>query len=132
MAELKRQETRKIKETQQRYSEEFWEDVTEKLKNDTDYIKSLIRDGTIRMNDVSGRRHSLLQYAAYWGNYEITQLCINLGSNLHHIDAFNMTPLKWARAGAAHHIEQLILLSQMEANVGDRVKNLSSSINRQR
>eukprot|EP01084_Bolivina_argentea_P279516 477870_1 len=115
-----------------RYSAEFWQDIESKLKNDTDSIKSLIKNGTITMNDVSDNGSSLLHLAASHGNYDIVQLCINLGADLKYTtDGWMDTPLFRAHHAKAHHVEQLLTMNEMNASVGDRINKLSKDINKQ-
>ena len=55
------------KEKKSRYSADFWVDVGDKLKNDTDAIKELIKNKTITNEDVDPDGYSLLNLAAYYG-----------------------------------------------------------------
>eukprot|EP01084_Bolivina_argentea_P317816 551061_1 len=112
------------------HSPEFWNEVESKLKNDTDGVKSLIRDKIITMKDQNAKGSTLLVNAAFFGNYEITQLCINLGADLAH-DGGGVTALGLAQRWNSYHVEQLLLFSEMEANIGERIKNLASEINQQ-
>eukprot|EP01084_Bolivina_argentea_P297063 511711_1 len=122
-----------IKPSTQRLSAEFWSDVKTKLRNDTDGVKSLIKNKAITIYDVDHDGHSLLTNAAYFGNYEITQLCINLGADLQHQTKKGRTALDQSRRGVvSHHVEQLLLLREMEAHIGERIKNISCSINKQK
>ena len=55
------------KEKKSRHSADFWVDVGDKLKNDTDAIKELIKNKTITNEDVDPDGYSLLSLAAYYG-----------------------------------------------------------------
>eukprot|EP01084_Bolivina_argentea_P303052 523169_1 len=114
-----------------RHSKQFWEDIENKLKNDTDSVKKLIKDKVILMNDVNDNGWTLLQFAAYIGNYQITQLCINLGANLHHKNDDGNTALEESQEAVMSHTEQLLLFSEMEASIGERIKTVSFSMNKQ-
>ena len=60
------------KEVHSRYSTDFWVDVGDKLRNDTDAIKELIKNKTIMRDDVDPDGYSLLNLAAYYGSYPRT------------------------------------------------------------
>ena len=120
--------------TSHRHPTSFWNNIKIKLR-DTEYIKGLIKDGTVTVNDFDEDERSLLHYAAWKGNYEIAQLCINLGADIHKKSRFSQDetrlPLDWAMENNNDHIEQLLLLQQTKSNVGDRVKYISHGILKQ-
>eukprot|EP01083_Nonionella_stella_P318773 1166874_1 len=72
--------------TKQKHSDKFWNEIMGKCeKNDTQYIKSLIDNKTLSVNDVDHHLNpgwSLLHHAALKGEYEIVQLCISLGADV--------------------------------------------------
>merc|ERR1712228_171654 len=68
--------------TKNRHSQEFWDDIGNKLKIDTDSIKDWMKTGTITENDTDSKGYNLLHLAARHGNYEIAKLCINKGYDL--------------------------------------------------
>ena len=109
----------------------FWVDIVSKIRSDTDHIKALIKQGTINMNDTTQNGKTLLHLAAWKGNYEIAQLCINLGVDINKEDNDHETALERAMDNNNDHIEQLLLFSQTKSNVGDRIKNMSHSILKQ-
>ena len=98
-----------------RYSDDFWVDVWNKLKTDTDAIKAMMNDGTITKNDIDQYEMSLLTQAAYYGNYEIAKLCVNKGYSLKAKDS----PLERADNMGHHDIAQLLRLAEIKGNVGD-------------
>ena len=114
----------------QRHSVEFWEDIQVKLKNNTEAVKLLIKDGTITMNAIDIDGNLLLHLAAFWGNYEITQLCINLGADLKYKNNKDETAMDRATDGKCRHTEQLLLFSEMDAEIGQRIRGISQNINK--
>eukprot|EP01083_Nonionella_stella_P186311 681725_1 len=69
--------------TKQKHSAKFWQEIHGKCKkNDTQYIKSLIDNKTLSVNDVADIGYTVLHYAAAYGAYEIVQLCISLGADV--------------------------------------------------
>ena len=96
-----------------------------------DYVKSLVSEGKISMDDVNKEEMTLLTYAAKHGRYDIVQLCIHLGADLDHKDNFGKTPIDHARDGAWYHCEELLLFSKLNANVSDRVQNIAFNMNKQ-
>eukprot|EP01083_Nonionella_stella_P097694 274595_1 len=94
-----------------------------------DLVKSLINDGTITMNDVNAEGTTLLIIAAGTGNYEMTQLCLNLGSDLNHRNDLGRSAMDAARRHP--HIELLLMLHSLDANVGDRIKDKSAELNQE-
>merc|ERR1712228_689894 len=113
---------------------EFWNDVKNKLKNDTDAIKELIKNGIITKDDTDSRGYNLLHLTAEKGNYEIVKLCINSGYDLNATDEDHMewTPLKLAEFYNKHDIAQLLRLSAIKGNIGERIKEKAKILNRER
>ena len=109
-----------------------WLDNMESLLySKPDYVKYLVSCGKILMNDTDKDNKTLLIIAAEVGRYDIVQLCVNLGANIDYKDDFGRTAIDWARKGAWYHCEELLLFSQLNANVSDRVKNTAFSMNKQ-
>ena len=112
----------------------FWSDLENKLQTDTDYVKGLVKDGTINMKDMDNTGKTLLHYAAWYGNYEIAQLCLNLGADINQTARFNwkqITPAQFAKESNADNIAQLLLFAQTKANVGDKIIDISQSLLKQ-
>eukprot|EP01083_Nonionella_stella_P143469 446039_1 len=83
--------------TKQKHSAKFWEEINGKCeKNDAQYIKSLIDNKTLSVNDVDSDGYTLLHYAADNGAYEIVQLCISLGADVTLKDKYGNTALDLA------------------------------------
>eukprot|EP01083_Nonionella_stella_P143468 446035_1 len=84
--------------TKQKHSAKFWQEIHGKCKkNDTQYMKSLIDNKTLSVNDVrDSNGWTLLHYAAYRGAYEIVQLCISLGADVTLKDKYGNTALDLA------------------------------------
>ena len=123
-----------------RHTQEFWDDIERKLIVDPDAIKQLIRNGTIKMEDKSPKQYDigkdynigkdyanekhkrLIDYALDVGNYDISQLCLNLGAIPPETNEYSTKP---------HHCQQLISSSNNGANIGDKIENITSKINQQ-
>ena len=109
-----------------------WLDNMESLLHSKpDYVKYLVSCGKISMNDTDKDNKTLLIIAAEEGRYDIVQLCVNLGANIDFKDDFGRTAIDRARDGAWYHCEELLLFSQLSANVSDRVQNTAFSMNKQ-
>ena len=65
------------KEKKSRYSADFWVDVGDKLKHDTEAMKELIKNKTITNDDVDPDGYSLLNLAAYYGMNENIKLSVS-------------------------------------------------------
>ena len=96
-----------------------------------DYVKSLISDGKIKMDDTDKDDRTLLMLASRQHHYDIAQLCINLGANIDAKDQRGETAIDHARGSAAYHCEQLLLFSKLNANVSDDVQNIAFNMNKQ-
>ena len=96
-----------------------------------DYIKSLVSQGKILMDDTDKDGRTLLNWAAGKGRYDIVQLCLNLGADIDHKDNLGKTPLDRAEIGAWYHCEELLLFRKLDANVSDRVQNVAFNMNKQ-
>merc|ERR1712228_26714 len=125
-------ESIKSKNTSNKHSNEFWNDVKNKLKNDTDAIKELMKNGIITKDDTNSDKWGLLHYAAHEGNYEIAKLCINSGYDLEGGSVSEWTPLKLAELYNKHDIAQLLRLSAIKGNIGERIKEKAKILNRER
>ena len=101
------------------------------LRSKPDYVKYLVSCGKILMNDTDKNNKTLLILAAEEGRYDIVQLCVNLQANIDDKDNFGGTAIDRAREGAWYHCEELLLFSQLGANVSDRVQNTAFSMNKQ-
>ena len=96
-----------------------------------DYLKRLVSDGKILMNHTDINDMTLLTWASLSGDYDILQLCVNLGSQVDHKDRFGDTALDIARNQSWYHCEQLLLFSKLNANVSDHVQNIAFNMNKQ-
>eukprot|EP01083_Nonionella_stella_P141610 436775_1 len=89
--------------TESKHSKAFSKEIGDKCEaNDTEYIKSLIENKTLSVNDVGDGGNSLLHYAAAHGAYEIAQLCISLGADVTLKNTDGHTALYYAN-GQKHH-----------------------------
>eukprot|EP01083_Nonionella_stella_P107748 312451_1 len=118
--------------TKQKHSAKFWQEIHGKCKkNDTQYIKSLIDNKTLSVNDVSDNGLSLLHYAAFYGAYEIAQLCISLGADVTLETKMGQTALYWANNQKHHDIKQLLHFAGMKANTGERIREKADGLSEQ-
>ena len=92
-------------------------------------VKSLILNGKISMRDVDKDGETLLMSARR--EYDIIELCINLGADVNYKNEKGNTAMDRAKAGAWTHVEQLLLFHKLNANVSDKVENISFNINKQ-
>eukprot|EP01083_Nonionella_stella_P174694 606335_1 len=115
--------------TESKHSKAFWNEIRDKCKaNDTEYIKSLIENKTLSVNDVSDDGWSLLHYAAYKGAYEIAQLCISLGADVTLKTKYGHTALSLANARNHHDVKQLLHFAAMKANTGERIREKADDL----
>merc|ERR1712228_1058901 len=85
----------------------------------------LIQNKTISMNDTDPNGKTLLALAAYYGNLEVAKLCINLGYDI------NASSTKAANDMSNHDVEQLLMLSKITGNIGERVKEKADGLNKE-
>eukprot|EP01083_Nonionella_stella_P107746 312448_1 len=118
--------------TESKHSKAFWKEIEGKCEaNDTEYIKSLIENKTLSVNDVSDNGLSLLHYAAFYGAYEIAQLCISLGADVTLETKMGQTALYWANNQKHHDIKQLLHFAGMKANTGERIREKADGLSEQ-
>eukprot|EP01083_Nonionella_stella_P272440 923857_1 len=115
--------------TESKHSKAFWEEIQNKcMNNDTTYIKSLIENKTLSVNDVNENGSSLLHYAAYKGAYEIAQLCISLGADVTLENKHGHTALSLANRDNHHDVKQLLHFAAMKANTGERIREKADDL----
>eukprot|EP01083_Nonionella_stella_P056398 148527_1 len=118
--------------TGSKQGDEFWQEISRKLRaNDTEYIKSLVYNQTISVLDANSQGQTLLMFAADAGNYEIVNLCLNLGADVTRSDVNGHEAQFFAQAGAHVHIEQLLLFTKLNATLGNRIKITAHDIKQQ-
>merc|ERR1712228_23443 len=123
------------KNSKSRHWNEFWvnwDDVRNKIKNDTDAIKELMENGIITKDVTNSSGWGLLHWAARGGNYEIAKLCINSGYDLGAKTEGKFTPLKVAEMNNKYNVAQLLRLSAIKGNIGERIKDKAKILNRER
>ena len=81
------------------------ENIRKLLYFKPDYVKSLVSNGKILMTDTDADGKTLLAMAAYDGRYDIVQLCINSGADVHHKDQYGRKAIDHARNSASHHCQ---------------------------
>eukprot|EP01084_Bolivina_argentea_P181780 313901_1 len=84
------------------------------------------------MSDANKRGETLLILATICGSYELVQLCVNLGADILNTDQSKKTALQYSIDGAYPHIEQLLRFHLMNASVGNRLKETSQTMNKQK
>ena len=83
----------------------FWQEVTKALEDSNlEFIKGLIRQNKIKMDDIDNDDRNLLMLAAQYGSYELVSMCINLGANIDAEDGKKMTALKIARKKGRYNV----------------------------
>ena len=107
------------------------DNMTQLLNTQPDYVKSLVSEGKIGMDDVDSNGSTLLMWTCSKGDYDITQLCINLGADIDAKNDVDMTALDFAQGISAYHCEQLLLFRKLNANVSDNVQNIAFNMNKQ-
>eukprot|EP01083_Nonionella_stella_P270485 916014_1 len=116
-----------------RDNQDLWDDILDKCRaNDIEYIKSLIENKTLSVNDVDDRNGwSLLHYAACNGAYEIAQLCISLGADVTLKTNDGYTALDIANVRDHHAVKQLLHFANMKANTGERIREKADDLTKQ-
>ena len=118
---------------------EFWDDIECRNLNDLNnyqHIKSMIRRKKLDIiNDTNNLNQTLLLKASYSGSYQITKLCLNLGSNIDHLDKYDKSAFDLSKECKWHHIEQLLLFNKckyfnVETSKQELIK-ISNKINTQ-
>merc|ERR1712228_696414 len=91
-------------------------------------------NGTITKDDTDSNGQNLLHLAARYGNYEIAKLCINKGYDLKAKTEgkWGDTALYWAEGNYNLDIAQLLRLSEIKGNIGERIKEKAEILNRER
>eukprot|EP01083_Nonionella_stella_P072114 194221_1 len=119
--------------TKQKHFGKFWNEIYKKCeKNDTQYIKSLIDNKTLSVNDVDDiEGRTLLHYAAENGGYEVVQLCISLGADVTLKDKDGYNALDYAFSSADHAVYQLLHFAQMKASTGERIREKADDLTKQ-
>ena len=91
---------------------QFWKNLDKKLQDDDiEFIKELVRNKEIKMDDVNDKGRNLLMLAVQYGKYELCSMCINLGANIDREDLDKVTALKLAKSKGFPDIEELILMN---------------------
>eukprot|EP01084_Bolivina_argentea_P177238 306533_1 len=124
-------ETLNKNKNKNRHTKQFWDGICQKLREEPEYIKHLLQTNKLTVSDVSDTEGTVLHYAAAIGAYDIVQLCINLGADLNHKDNSDNTALYYSMRSNYADIVQLLRLSAMNANIGDRVRSAAFDINKQ-
>eukprot|EP01084_Bolivina_argentea_P018482 34412_1 len=123
-----------IQVTENRHSEEFWNEIYDKINRNPDYVKHLVKKKILTMKDTNRDGWNLLMIAAKYGSESVAQFCLNYGVdiNLQESSTENKRDaLQIAREYTNYHVEQLLLFSKMNGDAGDEVKETADFINKQ-
>eukprot|EP01083_Nonionella_stella_P092226 258100_1 len=114
------------------HSAEFWIDIKDKVIRDPDYIKGLVKHKKMTLQDTDTYNRTLLGISAQRGSYSMVQFCLNGGSDISHKDYDQKTALNYAISNGYHHIQQLLLFSQMNVSSGNKIKDIANAMNTQK
>eukprot|EP01084_Bolivina_argentea_P240393 403881_1 len=119
--------------TPNRHGEEFWQNIYDKMNRNPDYIKNLVKKKILTMEDTDGLGRTLLLVSAKYGSYNIAQFCLNCGAdiNFRELIGLKRDAITLAREFTNYHIEQLLLFSKLNADIGDEIRDTGNIINKQ-
>eukprot|EP01084_Bolivina_argentea_P316515 548674_1 len=106
IAYLKQELSQPSTTTTNKHSDTFWTDLQHKCIHDPEAVKLMIKNKTISMTDTDKTGSTLLHYAAEEGQYDIVQLCINLGADINAQNKKGQKPIDAAKSGSWYHVEQ--------------------------
>eukprot|EP01083_Nonionella_stella_P113469 334535_1 len=110
---------------------QFWEQVDTKLSDrDIDFIKDLVRNKELNMDETDGKGRTLLMLSALHGCYELVSMCINLGANIDKLDEEKKTALKLSQQNGFPDIEELLIMNQLKTELGQRIEDTTNDIAR--
>eukprot|EP00485_Elphidium_margaritaceum_P009823 CAMPEP_0202694684 /NCGR_PEP_ID=MMETSP1385-20130828/8479_1 /ASSEMBLY_ACC=CAM_ASM_000861 /TAXON_ID=933848 /ORGANISM="Elphidium margaritaceum" /LENGTH=781 /DNA_ID=CAMNT_0049350577 /DNA_START=32 /DNA_END=2377 /DNA_ORIENTATION=+ len=120
-------------------NKEWWDTVREHVTaGDIEYVKHLINVADLDVFDVDYENYTLLVWAARKGQYDICQLALNLGADIHYVQKDpngdtqkDRTALQWADACGWLHVEQLLVFTIMNASTGAEVQRYAQLIDQQ-
>eukprot|EP01084_Bolivina_argentea_P198694 340166_1 len=108
---------------------QFWSYLDTKLKiGDIEYIKDLVRNKEIKMDECNHAGRTLLMLATEIGSYELVSMAINLGADIDKEDNNKETALKIAKEKGFPDIEQLILMNMLKTELGERIENTTNDL----
>merc|ERR1712130_658506 len=110
---------------------QIWNEIYAKIRTDTDGIKQMIKNGVVSMNDTDKNGDTLLHKTALFGNIDIVRLCVNMGSDLKRKNKENQTALDWADQHKKYHIAQLLRLSEISGNIGERITTKAEELKKE-
>eukprot|EP01084_Bolivina_argentea_P199603 341510_1 len=115
-----------------KHSNEFWDEVESKRDKDPDYIKSLLRNKILDVADANKYGRTLLHMCASDGDYEMTQLCLNFDADVRQKDDTGDTAIDHAKRWGYTHVEELLLFSEMNVGLEDKIRDTAHIINQQK
>eukprot|EP01083_Nonionella_stella_P151407 483661_1 len=121
-------------EEEMKKTKQFWVHLDKKLKeSDIDYVKELIRNNEIKMDETNEEngRHLLMMATAY-GSFELVSMCINLGADIDKQDKTKKTALKLAKEFGFPDIEELLLMNLLKTELGKRIENTTNELLRKK
>eukprot|EP01083_Nonionella_stella_P305818 1068438_1 len=112
-------------------TDEFWQEVDNKLRDgDIDFIKDLVRNKKLNMDETDKNGRTLLMLSAFRGCYELVAMCINLGANIDQLDNNNKTALKLSQQYGFPDIEELLMMNLLKTELGQRIEDTTNDIAR--
>eukprot|EP01083_Nonionella_stella_P092634 259358_1 len=112
-------------------TDEFWQEVDNKLRDgDIDFIKDLVRNKKLNMDETDKNGRTLLMLSAFRGCYELVAMCINLGANIDKLDVSKKTALKLSQVNGFPAIEELLMMNLLKTELGQRIEDTTNDIAR--
>ena len=125
-------QTLKSRKTINAYNQDIWDEIQEKISmSDEDGLKLMIKRKIISVYDVDSSGQTILMLAARYGCYKLAQFCINAGADPHQTDNKGQNALDLSRSIGWYNIERLLLFAQLNADVGNEIKNTAENIQKQ-
>eukprot|EP01084_Bolivina_argentea_P158547 276161_1 len=101
-----------------------------KATHTSKHIQALIRNKVIDVKGVNTNGRTILHLAAYHGMHDLAQLAINMDADLYQKDAKGKRPIDYAAMRSWWQCHQLLLLSELNASVNERIEVTATQINK--
>eukprot|EP01083_Nonionella_stella_P045237 121579_1 len=129
---VKHKKAKKRKKKRTKLQKQTYERFVSALKKmSINECKEIIESARIDVTDEDFMGRTLLMQSAMYGQYEMCEVLLNMGSDIHHRDKSNQTAIHHARDGAYYHVEQLLYFHSLGADMGQRVQLITKQINKQ-
>eukprot|EP01083_Nonionella_stella_P113740 335494_1 len=120
-------------EEEMKKTKQFWDHLEKKLKeSDIDYVKELVRNNELTMNETNAENRHVLMMATAHGSFELVSMCINLGADIDKQDKDKKTALKLAKENGFPDIEELLLMNLLKTELGKRIENTTNELLRKK